>query len=79
MKRGRRWLLGVVGAAVMVFGLLCLNYTNAWGLEHHQGVALQHNLPQPSPLILRIGMASAAVGAGLLGFAIGRRPPAPGR
>jgi hypothetical protein len=74
MTRGLRWLLGIVGAAVMLFGLGCLNYTNAWGLEHHQGVARQHGLPEPSQLIHRTGMASAAVGAGLLGFAIGRRP-----
>jgi hypothetical protein len=59
----------------MLFGLGCLNYTNAWGLEHHQGVASRYGLPQPSPLMHRTGMATAAAGAGLLGFAIGRRPP----
>jgi hypothetical protein len=74
MKR-RRWLLAVVGAAGMLFGLGCLNYTNAWGLEHHQGFARQHDLPEPSSAIHRGGMVATAAGAGLLGFAAGRRNP----
>jgi hypothetical protein len=61
---------------VLLFGLGCLNYTNAWGLEHHQSVARQHDLPEPSRTIHRGGMAATALGAAVLGFAVGRRPPA---
>jgi hypothetical protein len=71
----KRWLLGAVGAVVLLFGLGCLNYTNAWGLEHHQGVAREHGWPEPSRPIHLTGMATVALGAALLGFAVGRRTP----
>jgi uncharacterized membrane protein YedE/YeeE len=73
MKRGMRWLLGVVGFLVLAFGLGCLNYTAAEGLEHHRTVAREHGLPEPSPTIFRMGVAALALGAGTFGFAIGRR------
>lgn len=73
MKRWGRWLLGAAGAVVMLFGLACLNYTNPWGLEHHQGVARQHGWPEPSRDLHLAGMAATAAGAALLGFALGRR------
>jgi hypothetical protein len=69
----RRWVFGIVGLAGLLFGLGCLNYTNAWGLEHHQEVARQHNWPAPSYPLFVCGAASTAAGAGLLGFAVGRK------
>jgi hypothetical protein len=73
MKLTRRWLPIVSGAIVLVFGLGCLNYTKAHALEHHQQQALRYNLPQPGPMIFRIGVATTAIGAGMLGFGIGSR------
>jgi hypothetical protein len=75
MTRRARWLVGAAGLLVMIFGWGCLNYTNAWGLEHHQGVAREHGLPEPSRGIHLGGMATTAAGAALLGFALGRRRP----
>jgi hypothetical protein len=68
-----RWLTILAGTIVLLFGLGCLNYTKAHALEHHQQQALRHNLPQPSPMVFRIGVATTAIGAGLLGFGIGAK------
>jgi hypothetical protein len=73
MKTGARWILGLVGLFVLVFGLFCLNYTAAHGLEHHREAAARYNLPPPEPPIFYMGVASAVVGAGVVGFALGRR------
>jgi len=73
MTRGKRWLLGTVGAFVMLFGLGCLNYTKIGGVEHHTQVAREHGWPPPSRGIADWGMLLAPLGGGLLGFAIGRR------
>jgi hypothetical protein len=69
-KLAPRWLTILAGAALLLFGLGCLNYTKAHSLEHHQQQALRYNLPAPSPMIFRIGVTTTAVGAGLLGFGI---------
>jgi hypothetical protein len=58
---------------VVVFGLLCLNYTKADGLEHHREAATRLRLPPPSERILFGGAAALAVGGALIGFAAGRR------
>jgi hypothetical protein len=71
MKRGKRWLIAVAGALLLVFGLLCLNYTKADGLEHHQEVARRHGLPPPGPPILYGGVAAVVIGAGLVGYSLG--------
>jgi hypothetical protein len=76
MKRRTRWLLGVVAVLVLAFGLLCLNYTAAAGIEHHREAAARYNLPPPSHQIFLGGVAATAIGAGSLGFALGRRPTA---
>ena len=73
MQPRRHWLTIGGGAAVLLFGLLCLNYTRADGLEHHRQQALRYNLPAPSPAIFRIGVTTAVAGAGLLGYGIGLR------
>jgi hypothetical protein len=64
-----------VGVLLVVFGLGCLNYTKADGLEHHRAVAERHGLPPPGPTILYGGVASVILGAGSVGYAIGARRP----
>ena len=71
MKRARRRLLSVAGVLLLVFGLACLNYTKADGLEHHQEVARRHGLPQPGPPILYGGVAAVVLGAGTDGYVLG--------
>jgi hypothetical protein len=70
----RRWLIGLTGLVLLLFGLGCLNYTKADALEHHQEVARQHGLPPPSRGIFCMGVAVVVLGAGALGYAIGARP-----
>ena len=74
MKRRTRWLLGVVAALVLAFGLLCLNYTAADGIEHHRQAAARYNLWPPSHRMFLGGVAATALGAGSLGFVLGHRP-----
>jgi hypothetical protein len=64
--------LTALGALVLLFGLGCLNYTEAEGLEHHRESARRLGLPPPSRTIFRAGVATVALGAGLVGFALGR-------
>lgn len=71
MRRSVRWLVGVAAALVLVFGLLCLNYTKADGLAHHRQFAEQHGLPPPSETILLCGAIAIAAGAGLIGYVFG--------
>lgn len=73
MKRTTRWLLGLAGVLLVLFGLGCLNYTKASQIERHREVARRHNLPPPGEPILFGGAAALALGGGLLGFAV-RRP-----
>jgi hypothetical protein len=72
---GTRWT-AAVGVLLVVFGLGCLNYTKADGLEHHRAVAERHGLPPPGRPILYGGVAALILGAGSVGYAIGagRRP-----
>jgi hypothetical protein len=46
-------------------------------VEHHTQMAQQHGWPPPSRGIVHLGMGCASLGAGLVGFAIGRRQAAP--
>jgi hypothetical protein len=72
MKPKRRWFVVGIGALVLVFGLGCLNYTEAEGLEHYRAQAILYNLPAPTQTIYLFGVASTAVGAGLIGFGLAR-------
>jgi hypothetical protein len=72
MKVKRRWFVVAVGALFLLFGLGCLNYTEAEGLEHHRQQAMRYDLPAPSKGIFFGGVASTSVGAGLVGFGLGR-------
>jgi hypothetical protein len=67
----KRRLLGLAGLLLLVFGLLCLNYTAAHGLEHHRESAARLGLPPPEPPIFYGGVASTVVGAVGVGFALG--------
>lgn len=71
MTRGARWLAGLLGVLALAFGLGCLNYTKADGLEHHREVARRHGLPEPGAPILYGGVASVIFGAGALGYVLG--------
>jgi hypothetical protein len=77
MKQKHRWLVRGVGVFTLVIGLLCLNYTKMGNVEHHTQMAQQHGWPPPSQGIVHLGMVFTSLGAGLLGFAIGRRQAAP--
>ena len=48
MPRKRNWPLLALGALLLLFGLGCLNYTEANGLEHHREAAERFGLPPPS-------------------------------
>jgi hypothetical protein len=63
----------LVGLLVVFFGLLCLNYTKAAGLEHHQEAARHYHLPQPGEGILFGGVAAICLGSATIGYTIGRR------
>jgi hypothetical protein len=73
MTRRGRWLGFLAAALVLLFGLLCLNYTEAEGLEHHHEAARRLGLPPPSHGIFLAGVTAVALGAGALGFVVGRR------
>lgn len=79
MKPITRRLLGFSGAVSLVFGLLCLNYTKATGIEHHREVATRRGLPQPGEPIRLTGVATTVLGSGLIGyvFGAGRRTTTP--
>jgi hypothetical protein len=72
MQGIRRGIL-VAGFLLLVFGLLCLNYTKADGLARHREVARVHGLPPPSAPILYGGVLAVILGAGSIGYAIGAR------
>ncbi len=71
-QRIRMQLTIGVGAALLVFGLACLNYTKAEGREHHQEVAARYGLPGPSKAIQYGGLTAIVGGAGAIGYGIGR-------
>ena len=71
MRRSMRWLGSVMGAALVVFGLLCLNYTKASDWERHTQSAAKLGLPPPSEPILFGGAAAIALGAASIGFVCG--------
>jgi hypothetical protein len=71
MKRLTRRLLAAAGAFILLFGLLCLNYTKADGLEHHTAVAQRHGLPPPGKPILYGGVSAVVLGSGMIGYVLG--------
>jgi hypothetical protein len=73
VNRVTRWLIALGAAMLLAFGLGCLNYTKARGLEHHKQFAQEHGLPPPTESILFGGVAAVIVGSGLLGYLAGRK------
>lgn len=73
---GMRLLFFVAGLIALVFGLACLNYTTDGKADHHREWAREKSLPEPSEGIFVLGLVGTAAGAGLAGFALGRRPRA---
>ena len=65
------------GAALLVFGLLCLNYTRGGESERDYEFAARHGLPAPSQGIQYGDLASIALGTGMIGYGIGSRRGAP--
>jgi hypothetical protein len=70
--RAIQWAILIAGVLLLVFGLGCLNYTKIGGVEHHREVAQQHGWPAPNVAIAHVGMLSAPLGAGAIGFVAGR-------
>lgn len=64
----------IFGILVVAFGAACLNFTQGFGIAHHAEWAASHGMPAPSYPIFLTGAVSEALGAILLGVAIGRRP-----
>ena len=73
MKSSVRYAILILSTAVMVFGLLCLNYTKIGHVEHHTEFAQRNGLPAPSLGLAHLGMVLTPLSAGLIGYAIGRR------
>lgn len=75
MKGRRKALRLVVGALLVIFGLLCLNYTREGNRQHHREWAVAHRMPPPSTPILVGGVVAIAAGAvlGGAGLVRGRR------
>ena len=72
MTRRRRTVLLAAGIITLLFGLGCLNFTEAGGLKRHRASARRHGFPEPSRTIFLFGVASTALGAGVTGYAVGR-------
>ena len=66
-------LVTAVLLLVTVLGVGCLNYTKAFGIEHHYEMAAESGLPAPSGPIYFLGLFLTTVGAGCLGYRLGRR------
>ena len=64
---------------MLLFGLLCLNYTKIGNYERHSRFAQDHGLPLPSRGIVYLGMLFAPLGGALIGFALGRGLHSPPR
>jgi hypothetical protein len=62
-----------VAAGVLALGLGCLNYTNAWNVDHHTEWATELGLPAPSEQLLQFGMGATAVGGILVGLVLRKR------
>jgi hypothetical protein len=71
-QRIRFHLIMGSGVALLVFGLLCLNYTRGGGAERHHEFAARYGLPAPSQGIQYGGLVAVVVGSGAVGYGIGR-------
>ena len=62
----------VLGILVAIAGILCLNYTNGFGIAHHAEWAAESGMPAPTYGIFIAGAILAIVGAGIAGHSMGR-------
>lgn len=74
MKTRTRRVVGIAGGLLLLFGLLCLNYTKMDNVEKHVRVAQERGWPAPSAGIGLLGMLFAPLGGGLIGFIVKRGP-----
>ena len=72
-QRIRFHLTVASGVALLVFGLLCLNYTKGGGAARHHEFAVRYGLPAPSQGIQYGGLVAIVFGAGAIGYALGNR------
>ena len=82
MTRVPRWLLMLICAIVILFGVATLHYTFGPD-EHHIQWAEQHNLPSPSKELFVLGAVITIAGSVGIGCLLGRArgqtdAPAPG-
>jgi uncharacterized membrane protein YphA (DoxX/SURF4 family) len=63
----------LLGLLVVAFGFLCLNFTQGFGMAHHAEWANSHGMPPPSYPIFLTGAVTEALGALIVGVALGRR------
>lgn len=62
-----------LGVTVLALGFFCLNYTNGFSIAHHAEWAKEHGAPEPAYSIFVLGAVVEALGAGIVGYGIGRR------
>jgi hypothetical protein len=58
MNRPARRLAVLLGIILLLFGLLCLNYTKPAALERHRQSALRHSLATPNNSIVWVGASA---------------------
>jgi len=73
MASSRRFFMGILAVVVLLFGLACLNYTQATGIEHHRAWAAEHGMPGPTQTIFYAGAAATALGGIAFGVALAKR------
>jgi hypothetical protein len=62
------------GALILLLGFGCLNYTKAFGVEHHYEWAEASGFPAPSGTIYFLGVGLTALGGILVGAGLTRGP-----
>ena len=68
----RALLRFIPGLALAVFGFFCLNYTKAFGVDHHYEWAAETGAPEPAGWIYFLGVATLGLGAASFGYALCR-------
>lgn len=63
----------LVALVLAAFGVGCLNYTKAFGVEHHYEWAEASGFPEPSGAVYFLGVGATLAGAGWMGFLLGSR------
>ena len=61
------------GLIALALGIGCLNYTKAFGVEHHHEWAEESGFPPPSGTIYFVGIGFMTLGGVLVGNGLVRR------